>query len=111
MTIFRKLFNFTRQEIDSTFNTVCKKHYNQGLKLLESPFTSTTLTHGKLLVIIPRTSGKAHDRNKFKRQARAIFYENNLHLKKSSWILLVRKGGLDISYDNLKKFLISSMQK
>lgn len=116
MTIFRKLFTFSSPEISCTFKHARAKKYGTGLKLLLAPadcssvVTQARQPYGKLLIVTPRTSGKAHDRNLVRRQVKAIFYEEKLYDAPAIWVLLVRKQAMDLSYDDLKKFLTTAMQ-
>lgn len=116
MTIFRKLFAFTSPEITCIFRHARAKKYHVGLKLLEAPASCSTLIqsakvpYGKLLIVTPRASGKAHDRNRVRRQTKAIFYEEELYKTPAIWVLLVRKQAMDLGFDDLKKFLLSAMK-
>ncbi len=78
-----------------------------GLKLLQAP---TERDFGKLLVIIPKKSGKAHDRNLFKRRTKAIFYEEKLYQKPSVFILLVYKNAMKLSFEELRDFLVKAIK-
>ena len=115
MVSFKKVFSFIPPEIASAFQHARAKKYTHGLKLLESPLMlpegCPIPDHGKLLIVTPRACGKAHERNRIKRQARAIFYEEKLYQKPMMWILLVRKGATDLTFDQLKKFLCTGMKE
>lgn len=74
----------------------------RGFKLLASHEHSE---HGKLLIVLPRASGKAHDRNRLRRQLRSIFYEHQLYANKTVWILLVRKEAMKLDFAQLTTFL------
>ena len=58
----RIYFTLTKPEIDAAFKAAVLKTRGPGLKLLKAP-AAAGVTHGKMLFIVPRTSGKAHDRN------------------------------------------------
>jgi len=74
--------------------------------LLKTPIESAT--HGKLLIVIPKKSGNACKRNRFRRQAKSIFYEEKLYEKNSSFILLVYKEAVAMSFDQVKDFLVKN---
>ena len=101
----RKIFSFTKSEIAAAFQTARPKIHYRGLKVLQA---SAHAQHGKLLIVIPRAYGKAHDRNRLRRQLRAIFYENKLHHNKIVWIILVRKNALALDFTTLTQFLIKA---
>lgn len=105
MTIsFRLLFSFAKKEIDYTFSNASCVNRRPGIKLLQAP-APADLSFGKLLVIIPGKSGNATVRNKFRRQAQSIFYEEHLYTKCALSILYVHQQGLELTFDELKKFL------
>ena len=98
----RVFFSFAKSDIDAAFQAASPKIQYRGLKLLQS---LDHPKHGKLLIVIPRACGKAHDRNRIRRQLRAIFYEHQLYQNKTVWILLVRKDALALDFATLTQFL------
>ena len=69
MGMFRKLFSFSKKEIDQIFSHAGLRKKQHGFKLLQVSFDTLseevqkTLIPGKLLIITPRSCGKAHERN------------------------------------------------
>ena len=112
MVKFKDLFRFKRNEVQASFKnaTVANKIY--GLKLLKTPIKDIPegLDHGKLLIIIPRTVGKATIRNLLRRQIKSIFFENKLYKEPSISILLVYKNAANLSFEQIKNFLVSSFE-
>ena len=100
---FRSLFSFQPAEVKQAFAVAVRLGYGQGVKLIKAP---TTTPYSKLLVVTPRASGKAHDRNLVRRRAKAIFYEFASHEKPAIFILLVNKRATNDSFDSLKAFLL-----
>ena len=100
---FRDLFSFQPAEVKQAFAIAVKLGYGQGVKLIKAP---TTTPYSKLLVVTPRASGKAHDRNLIRRRAKAIFYEHASHEKPAIFILLANKRATEGSFDALKAFLL-----
>ena len=107
MIKFRKLFSFSKKEIQSSSKDAKLKDKILGLKLLQAPCQQD---HGKILVIIPKATGKAHERNKLKRQIKAIFYEEKLFQNPISSILIVYKEAKSLSFDEIKAFLIKNFK-
>lgn len=107
MPKFKNLFSFSQFEVNSAFKTAkpLKKIY--GLKLLQAPMLQIQ-EHGKLLIITPRTAGKAHLRNLIRRQLKAIYYEHNLYTIKSTIIVLVYKPATELHFEKLNAFLIDA---
>lgn len=104
---FRKLFSFQPAEVKQAFAVAIKLGYGQGVKLIKAP---TTTPYSKLLVVTPRASGKAHDRNLVRRRAKAIFYEHATHEKPAIFILLVNKRATAGSFDALQTFLLKHIK-
>ena len=110
MIKFSDLFSFTRNEVRFSFNNAKKKASIPGLILLQAPLQETLPEpFGKLLIVIPRLSGKAHKRNLFRRRVKSIFYEEKLFEKPVTSILLVRKTAIDLPFDQLKEFLVKNI--
>lgn len=103
---FRSLFSLTKDEIAQAFRQARLFCSQRGLKILQAPLQlnneSADDNHGKMLVITPKKSGKAHDRNKIKRQLKALFYEEKLYETKSIFIVLVYKNAMSLSFDDIK---------
>jgi len=105
---FKHLFSFERDEVKAAFAVATCAGYGPGFKLLKAP---SSAPHSKLLIITPRASGKAHDRNLIRRRARTIFYEQAAHQPPQVWILLVNKRGTATSFDQLNTFLLQHINK
>lgn len=102
MIKFRQLFSFTKKEIDECFSKAKRKITKPEFRLLFLPKTEAP---GKLLIVIPKASGKAYKRNKIRRQIKSIFYEENLYQNPGIWIIIVYKKAMDLSFKDIKQFL------
>ncbi len=114
-SLFRSLFSFDKKEIDKAFKQVKLVAKTRGLKLLQAPglfFDDVNDSHqyGKLLIISPRRSGKAHKRNLIKRRFKAIFYEQKLFEKVATSIVLVRAEAMELTFEQLQDFLVSHVK-
>jgi ribonuclease P protein component len=67
------------------------------------------LDFGKILIIIPAKTGKAHDRNLIKRRIKAIFYEQKLYEKPIISIIFAYKPALNLTFEQLKDFLTKNI--
>ncbi|MCK4499472.1 ribonuclease P protein component [Candidatus Babeliales bacterium] len=105
---FKDLFQFSKPEIDAAFKDAQRISGTKEFTLLQSP---TDRDYGKMLIIISRKVGKAHDRNLLRRRLKAIFYENELYKQKSTFILLTRLGAININFKALQQFLTNSIQQ
>ncbi len=106
MIKFKELFSFSEKEIKTSFQHATLNAKIYGIKLLKAPSSSD---FGKILIVIPGKSGKAHDRNKFKRQIKAIFYEEQLYKKPINSIILVYKSALKLTFEQIKQFLVENL--
>lgn len=67
------------------------------------------LSHGRILVVTSRKIGNAVKRNRVRRRIKALFYERNLFLSPFDWVVIVKKGGVDLSFKDLETILVSHM--
>lgn len=115
MGSFRKLFAFTKKEIDQIFGHVVLRKKQHGFKLLQVSYpqlpedVQKSLTPGKLLIITPRASGKAHERNLIRRRAKEVFYQEKLFSKPVISILIASSNAPRASFDDLKKLLLENI--
>jgi ribonuclease P protein component len=100
-------FSFSKKEIDKAFQNAQDTAKYPGLKLIKTSAQSPE--YGKLLIIIPGKTGRAHDRNRIKRQIKSIFYEEKLYEHRFLSIIIVYKQALDLTFDQIKNFLIKNL--
>ena len=110
MVKFRQLFTFSKKDIQNYFKKAKFKNKIDGLKLLQAKPEKDNPEFGKLLIIIPKRSGKATKRNLIKRQIKAIFYEEKLFKKPLICILFVYKSAMELSFNELKDFLVKNLK-
>lgn len=111
--VFKRLFALTNGQVKEAFKQAKVCGSIHGLKLLRVPYTNfppetfSSITYGKLLIITPRICGKAHDRNKLRRQMKALFYEEKKYSLPVVTIVLVYKAAMNLDFKRLKKFMRS----
>lgn len=93
--VIKKLFNKARRII---------KH--PGLDLLVAP---TQEPQGLLIIITPARIGTAVQRNTVRRRIKAIFSQNDLTTKGFDTVIIVKKDGPSLSYDQLKAIILPAM--
>ena len=101
------LFTFTKSEAKDALKASKLRKSIPGLKLLQAPDPS--LLHGKLLVVIPRAFGKAHDRNLLRRRLRSIYFEEKLYVRPIITIAICYKEAQKLTFAELKTFLIENI--
>ncbi len=124
MINFKDLFRFSQKEVSSLFKNATLKYSWRGLKLLQAPLdffaskqeadklsSDPTSNHrfGKLLIITPGSSGKAHQRNLFRRRVKNIFYTKKLYLYPTNSVLIAYKNAMVHDFDHLQEFLIKNI--
>lgn len=108
------LFSLKSSQVAAAFDhaTLCGK--TNGLKLLTVPYDKISAVipaheYGMLLIITPRAVGKAHKRNKIRRQLKSIFYQEKLYHTAQLAIMLVYKPATELTFDQLKQFLVTNI--
>lgn len=102
--ISHSLSQFTKQEVTTLFAQARRSIRHPGLDVLIAPALKPEF--GRILVVAARKIGNAPQRNKIRRQFKAIFYENKLYELGYDCIVIVKKGATELSFDDLKKHLL-----
>ena len=105
MRMFKKLSQFTKSEIDKAFNKAHRVLLHDGLTLLQSPAQKD---FGRILIIASKKVGNAPERNKLRRQIKAIFFENRLWEKPYDMIAILRPHAKTLSFQELQTLILSA---
>lgn len=105
---YKKLFSFSKHEISDFFKHAPRVFRSPDLDLLCKPAVSS---YGRFIPLTPKRIGSAPERNKIRRQLKAIFYEHNLSSLGIDCIAVVKKEILTHPFDQLEELLCSSLQK
>src|SRR4051794_37432617 len=95
----RQLSRFYKKEIDLLLSTARRKCRYQGLDIRLAPKGGEC---ARILVITPRKSGNAPQRNKIRRRIKALFYEEKLYQGDQDWIIFVKKEAQQHDFQQLK---------
>jgi ribonuclease P protein component len=93
------LSTFSNDEVKKIFRTASIRKKFEGIDILCAPKLTTW---GRLLVVTPRRSGNAPQRNKIRRRLKAIFYEEKLFERGYDCVIFVKKEGINLGFDELK---------
>jgi len=97
-----KLSSFTRSEISDLFKRARVAVRYSGIRILAA---TASLPYARVLMVTPRASGNAPERNLFRRRIKAIFKENNLTIQKKDIIVIVDKRAIALTFEKLKQLL------
>jgi len=97
------LSKFSQLEISRLFAGAKRVLRHQSLDILLSPTLSGPL--GRILVVTPRRIGNAPQRNKVRRRLKALYYETELFKKGYDCAVIVKRDGVDLSFEELKMLL------
>ncbi len=94
---------FKRPEISRLFKQARRIYKSRELDVLSAPRAKE---YARLLIVTPKKIGNAPQRNKIKRRLRAIFYENDLFDGTTDMIVIIKKEGVDMPFEELKRVII-----
>jgi ribonuclease P protein component len=103
----RLISQWTKFEIAKVFKQArrCLKH--SGLDILLYPKMHEV---GRLLVVTPGKIGNAVHRNRVRRRLKSLFYEGKFMDKAFDCIIIVKKDGISLDYDQLNELLLKAYQ-
>lgn len=100
--VFHAMTTFGQHEVDALFKATIARYKIQGLEIRLAPHF---LPLARLLIITPRACGNAPKRNRIRRRLKSIFYEHKYYEQPYDWIVMVRKEGIDLGFDQLKNIM------
>lgn len=108
MVSARLITQWKPSEVDHLFATAKRvtTHPACDIKVAQ-----TKTSFGRLLLIIPVSVGKAHERNLMRRRFKSLFYEQRLFEKGYDWIVFVKKPALTIPFSELAELVSHTAQK
>ena len=106
--IAKELSRFTQQEIKTILKKARRVYKGTGLDILLHP---TTKPFGRILVITSAKVGSAPERNRIRRRLKDIFYKQQLNDRNLDSIVIIKKPGIALGYDELKQLLLDAFKK
>lgn len=97
---------FTRTEIQQLFKTAQRIVNNSDCSILVAPRIHSD---AGILIITSRKIGSAPERNKVRRRLKAIFYEEKLYNQLYDCVIIVKKPGILLTFEQWKKLLIENI--
>lgn len=104
-SIARQITLWRQKEIEELF----KKSYRlyRGTEF-DIRTIRTSCEIGRILIVTPRKTGNAPERNLFRRRVKAIFYQEKLYMKGYNWVIFAKKEGLGLTFQQIKKILLEA---
>ena len=101
--VTKNISSFTQSDISTLLKTARVKARIPGLRILTA--SPALAEHGRILIITPRKSGNAPQRNLIRRRLKSIFIEDHLYNKKIDFVVIVRSEGIKTPFAALRKLL------
>lgn len=89
------------------FTNIINKNQKYGNQYFSIYVSKSNLNHYRFGISVPKKIGKAVVRNKIKRQIKSILKSNKNYFKVIDYVIIVKKGLLDLNYQVIKNKLIS----
>jgi len=96
----------SQKAIKEIFKKAKLKKKELGFKLLQAP---TTGKNGDILIVTPKKSGTAVQRNLLRRRVKEIFRQEKLYKKPVISILIAYKQAMELNFENIKNFLVDNI--
>ena len=104
----RAITSFSPEERRKLFNTARNVIYHSGLDVR---IAHTTNPLARILIVTPKRCGNAPQRNRIRRRLKALFYEEKLYQRSYDILVLCKKSGIDLTYQELRAFLTSVLER
>jgi ribonuclease P protein component len=104
----KRISRFTNYEISQIFKTARRALRHPGLDILCTPAAQDT---ARILVITSGKTGNSPQRNLVRRRLKSIFYENKFYELGFDCIVIMKKPGIDLSFEELTTLLTSALDR
>ncbi|MGE0207210.1 MAG: ribonuclease P protein component [Candidatus Babeliales bacterium] len=101
----RSLSQFLPHELRNLFKTAQTTLIENGLTIKLAPKSKE---FGRILIVTPRKSGNAVQRNRIRRRLKSIFYQEKLFERGSDCIVFVGAQAPLLAFDDLKNLLLKA---
>lgn len=99
----KHISKFGKKELDNFFAVAKLAKKNQAFTILKAPKTHA---FGKILIMVPKVYGNAPERNRLKRQFKAIFIEQKLYEHTLDIVIITRPSAKNYDFSQLSKLLL-----
>ncbi len=102
MSFFKSLSSFKKKEIQELFKTARTILVDHGLVIKGAPKQEPS---ARILIITPRKSGNAPERNRIRRRLKSIFYQHKLYEGPRDYLILISTPAMTLSFNQLEKII------
>lgn len=106
-SIAGRITKFTKKEIDCLFHNARCVFRHPAFIILSIP---RQLDFARILIVASKKVGNAPQRNRLRRQVKAIFYQEKLFNIHHDCAIIFYKKASSLSFDELKKLIMSAYQ-
>lgn len=107
MKLGKRIFHFSKNEVSQLLKRAKRTQRTTVFDVLASPRKHD---YARLLVITPRRTAKASQRNKIRRRLKALFYEEEFYTRAYDYIFIIKKPAFDLSFDQLKTLFAEGIE-
>ncbi len=104
----REISRFTKKEVNAFWENARCVVKDVGLRIFIAPRQKT---FGRILVVTSRKVGNAPERNKIRRQLKAIFYKNKWFNQEYDCVVIVKKEGIKLPFAKLETLLSKAIEQ
>lgn len=104
----KEISRFIPEEVSEIFKKARRYLRHPGLDILCYPAKKE---HGRILIVTSRKVGTAPQRNKIRRRLKAIFFEQQLFDHSLDCVVIIKKSGVDLTFEKLKQLLLEAIEK
>ena len=103
----KKISSFSKIEVARLFKQAVVKVRYPGVRILMTPLLQDE-PHAKLLLVVPKRTGTAPERNRIKRRLRVIFKNEGLFSGTHHLTVIVDNRVLSIPFEKLKALVLKT---
>lgn len=104
-----KISVFTNSQVSEILKKAKRVLKHPGLDILCHP-SPISLDKGRILVITSAKVGNSVQRNLIRRRIKAIFYEEKLYENKCDYICIIKRPGINLTFEQLKEILLGILE-
>lgn len=108
MSTVREITRLTKEEIKLLFAHAWRMYKSPEMDILIAP--AWQQPYGKILVVTSAAVGNAPQRNKLRRQIKAIFYEEKLFCSGYHCVVITKPKAKFLAFEEIKKALFKAFQ-